>query len=831
MENGVFVFPFAVGRVAWNHKPYSIKDTDRTPQEQAEITICQRRNHYVIKDVRPQQAFKLICEGRCWRAGLLKADAANLKKTSFTGSRLFALDFDSCEIPPEQMVEYCVSLEIEPNFWYWSFSQGKKTGYNYRLVWVLASEISVDEYESLYSAILKDKMFSNADKQTKDIARLWHGTRNGGTFIKETPISFDKFSIFVREDVKPRKRTRAKQDGDASGVVAETQTDFIMPKYGFNWEYYLSGVCDLWDKWRHKKYLHYSQRLLLFSELKCLKYAPHVKKTILEEIMRHYDPDLYADSKCDRAEIKYFMSGKTRTPDNKIVQWNNQEYTIAEWFNSGAYLQRDSNERRKRITRDELMVEADEKIPALLAKDGIQYIECQTEAGKTERVIKYFSTLDLTREKVIYSIPTYVLIDEFIRRLTAHGVPVDCVHCPRKIDYTPEELVYFDAGFPEAIPMTPEMLERKKELEDVANPEKKGLFIITHACLAHMRTLDASVIVIDENIEDCLIDRNTIYSTTLSGIKKFVGTAAGKREMERLIDAVDNEEPQTRIEDINVDAIFEYFDYIQMVKDPIFDTAKGVGKLRSAELLAVGRDWKGNKYLYFETASRLLRIAIEKGINVKLLTGTPKIKQLQAGLPEEIARQIDVLTLERAEPEGHIFQWLIEGASGSKSRMEKTLDFAIDELEKRGIDWTDIHLLTLKSCVEMARNKGFKIAQTIDGEDLYIENCAGIDSMKGHNLIVIGKADIPANAYLDMLHDREIDDTQRRKPRPIEDTGTETRIHGFLVRELWELQAEQIREPIEQAVGRARALWFDCNVYVFCDFPVRNATEYIKGVL
>lgn len=830
MENERFVFPFAVGRVAWEHKPYSQKDTDRTPQERAEIEICQRRNHYLVKDVRPNQAFKLICEGRCWRAGLLKPDAVSLRKTSFTGSHLFALDFDSCEISPEEMVRYCVSIGIEPNFWYYSFSQGKKPGFNYRIVWVLASPISIEEYEELYVAALRDKMFSNADKQTKDVSRLWHGTRNGGVFIKETPIAFDRFNIFER-DAKPRKRTRAKKNGDVAEDVPETPADFIMPKRSFDWDYHLSGVCDLWDRWRRRQYLHYSQRLLLFSELKSLKYASSVAKSILDEIMKYYDADLYADSKCDRAEIKYFLSSKTKSPSNKIVQWENNEYTIGEWFNSGDYLKRVQADRRPRITRDELMMEADAKIPELLAKNGIQYIECQTEAGKTERVIKYFSTLDLEQKKIIYSIPTYVLIDEFLRRLSSRGVSLDFVFCPRKIEYSPEALVYYDAGFPEGIPLSPEMLERKKELEDVANPDKKGLFIITHACLAHMRDINADVIVIDENIEDCLIDRNTIYSTTLSGLKSFVGTSRGKKELERLIEIVETGEPQTEINDIDIEAIFEIFDYIQMVKNPIFETAKGVGKLRSAELLAVGEDWQGNRYLYFETASRLLRIAVEKQINVKLLTGTPKIKQLQAGLPEEIARQIDVLAIDRAEPQGHIFQWLIEGVSGSKSKMDKTMDFAIRELEKRGIDWQDIHLLTLKSCVELARTKGFKIAQTIDGKDLYIENCAGIDSMKGHNLIVIGKADIPSNAYLDMLHDKQIDSTQRRRTRPIEDTGTETRIHGFVERDLWDLQAEQIREPIEQAVGRARTLWFNCNVYVFCDFPVRNATEYIREVL
>lgn len=853
--------PFICGRVKWNHKPHSKADKDATPEQQMEIVECQRPQHYQIVEVSPQQIFTLICEGRCWRAGLLKDGAKNFTKASFLGSRIVALDFDTCETTPQEVVEYCKSQDIEPNFWYYSFSQGKKPLNNYRIVWVLAEPISVSEYEALYLAFLRDAVFSQADPKCKDISRLWHGTRNGGQFIKETPIDFKKFDIFPRLEEKKEKKKKESISIYEDEEQADTEQAFIMERYSFPWDFYLSDVCDLWDKWRHKDYLHHTQRLLLFSQLKCLKYAKSIGKSLLDEIMKYYDADLYKDSGCNKEQIKYFLNTKYRVPNNKLVFYNGKEYTIAEWFISGDYLTRDKAKERYRITREQLKDEADKKIPIMLEQDGIQYIECQTEAGKTERIINYLASLDLTQVKIIYSIPTYILIDEFIKRITNKGVSRDVIFSPRKVEYSAEDLLYLDAGFPEGIKATAQMKERKKELALVEDESKKGLFIITHAALAHLRNLTASKIIIDENIEDVLIARHTISLSFITALQAFIYTVdeiatncprhikikgktaeekleyikrqidAVKIDLQRIIDTVSTAEPQTIIEGIDTDRLVRYINFKRLIIDEAREGLRGIGKLRNANLLSTGIDWEGRKYLFFENISDFLTVAADKGVSVKLLTGTPKLKQLEAGLPADLRGTIEELSIDRAEPLGNVYQWLIQGASGSKAKIIETMNFAIDTLEERGVDWQNIYCLTLKKCVDLARMKGFYIPTTEEGEPIYIENCAGLDSFKGQDLIVIGKADIAKSDYLDMLHDKKVNDTQKSKTRPIADTGIETQIHGFLERELWDLQAEQIREPIEQAVGRARTLWYNCNVYVFCDFPVRNATEYIKGAI
>ena len=810
-----FVFPLVIGKKKWLAKP-----------DGAQLPSCQNVGHYVKREVGIAQAFTYITEGRCWRAGILKDGATNLTKANFTGAQIFALDFDSCDKTPEEIVEYCQSITIPPNFWYWSFSQGgKKPKNNFRVVWVFSAAISAEQYEELYKAILQDDMFVAADKATKDISRLWFGTSKGGSLLSEEPIEYSKFDVFTRvEEISnsaSEKKTRAYYQG-------KTAQDFIMNKEGFEWDEALQGVCDLWDRWRNKEYLHYHQRLLLFTELKCLKYADGINITILDKVMSYYDADLYAGSKCNKIEISYFMSSKTKDNiANPLVKLDGDEYTISEYFHSGAYLRKLEANEGIRITREELKEQADAIIPATLATDGIHYIECQTEAGKTERIIRYLCGLDFTDKKIIYSVPTYKLINEFIDRLNKAGFDMSNIHYPQKIDYSDIDLLLLDAGFPENVQTTPEMLERKRELQKINDENVKGLFLITHTCLTHLRAFNVSEVIIDENIEDLVIDRNDIPVDKFAALTVYLNKD-GQDELAKLIDIIIDGEPQDTIEGIDRDRIFNNLNIDKLIYSDTFRNDRGemypIGKLRFADKLTIGEDRFKNRYLHFEIMSKLFPLAIDNGIRVKLFTGTPKLAQLKTGLPPEIAEHIHTMVIQRAKPLGHIYQFAkFKGSKTSLSKNEVWRQM-IEELEKKDIDWRNTNTLTLKSYVEKARALGFKIPQSLENEDMYIENCAGLDCLKGRDLIVIGKADKPKESYLDMKG-KVKDKSSTTRARIFEGVAGTHKIFGFNDNELWELQAEQMRLYTEQAVARARTLWHDVRVYVFCDLPVRDAEQ------
>lgn len=736
-----FTFPFVVGKRKWTEKPDAASIRD----------ICQQLSHYVKREATIDELFKFITNGRCWRAGILKDNPESLRKENFIGAQVFALDFDTCDTEPQAMVEYCKSLGIAPTMWYWSFSQGgKKPKNNYRILWVLDNPIAAEDYEDLYKAVLNDTMLASADKATKDISRLWFGTCNGGEIISYEPIAYKSFDIFPRNV----SITEQKKQTERTFYQGQTVSDFIITNDTdtVDWDNALRGVCDLWDKWVNKKYLHYTQRLLLFTELKCLKYPEDKKTSILDKIMVFYDAELYKGSKCNRSEISYFLSNKTsNNVQNKIVNFNGVEYTISEYFHSGVYEEKLLANEGERITREELQKRADEIIPNILATDGIHYIECQTEAGKTERIINYLCQIDFTREKIIYSVPTYKLINEFKGRLERKGFNMAYIHYPQRIDYSEDDLLLLDAGFPDGVATTPEMLERKKELQKLNDKEQTGLFLITHACLTHLRQFRVSEVIIDENIEDCIIDRNEIPLDKFGALNVYVDKQA-REELNKLTDIIVSGNPQDDITGLfDREVIFNNIDYKRLIQSDTFRNDYGtmypIGKLRYADKMLIGCDRFGNRYLYFEIQSKLLTIAIAENIRVKLFTGTPKLTQLKAGLPQEIIEHIETKVIERAKPLGHIYQF--KQFKGSKSSLSKaeTWKQIIAELEDNGVDWHNTNTLTLLKYVDKAREYGFKIPQTIDKEDMYIENCAGLDCIKGQNLIVIGKADKPKESY------------------------------------------------------------------------------------
>lgn len=814
-----YTIPFVVGKKKWPGKPTVEEIRDK----------CQTVGHYVLKDASIAKVYQWITEGRCWRAGTWKDGASSLKKENFIGAYLFALDFDSSDKTPQEMIDTCRAIGIEPNFWYWSFSQGKKPGHNFRLVWVFDSIITPAQYENLYRAVLEDSTFAGADKATKDISRLWFGTNKGGELLNENPVSLGVFALFKPKETAKSKRAAAAKTYEQGA----TQHDFIMPDDRFPWELYLKDVCDLWDKWMRSEtkadYLHYSQRLLLFTELKCLKYPPELKRGLLSRIMRYYNPALYAGSKCDEREIDYFLSSKTSDNiTNKIVVFNNQEYTISEYFNSGAYLFKSQSQEGQRITPEELTARADEAIPDMLSSKGIQYIECQTGAGKTERIINYLNTIDFQKEKIIYSVPRYKLINEFLDRLEKSGFDMGFIHYPKQIDYTGEDLLLMDAGFPEGVATTDEMLERKRELQKLSDDSVKGLFLITHSCLTHLRSFNVDKVIIDENIEDTIVNSESIPIDKLYALRAYVD-AAGKAALDTLIAFVENGKPQEEIQpsDIDINTIFSSMDYKQLVKSDTFHDDNGnmyaIGKLRFADRIATGENRFGEKYLYFRNISKVLDISIRFDIGVKLFTGTPKLEQLKLSLPQEIANRIDFCVIERAKPHGTIYQY--RKFTGSKHSLEgpKTWNEIIKILEENGVDWQHTNTLVLKKFVGKAKDLGFHVPQDIKGEDIYIENCAGLDCLKAQNLIVIGKADKPKEAYFDMVGDSTIERGSSTRARSFEDIPGYYKVHGFNDNTLWELQAKQMRQMVEQAVDRARTLWNDVQVYVFCDLPVRDA--------
>ena len=179
---------------------YSKQRYQSKPTDKGIISGLQKPYNYVFAGVESvEDVAALIGEGRAWRAGLYESGVDSFKKANVKAAQILALDFDSCPQEPETIVQYAESIGISPSAWYYSYSQGKKSGYNFRVLWVLEEPIKHIQYETIYKGMLEQFAEFSPDISTKDASRLWFGTAKGVNVLSRTPIKLSVIGSDFRE--------------------------------------------------------------------------------------------------------------------------------------------------------------------------------------------------------------------------------------------------------------------------------------------------------------------------------------------------------------------------------------------------------------------------------------------------------------------------------------------------------------------------------------------------------------------------------------------------------------------------------------------------------
>jgi hypothetical protein len=120
--------------------------------------------------------------------------------------------------------------------------------------------------------------------------------------------------------------------------------------------------------------------------------------------------------------------------------------------------------------------------------------------------------------------------------------------------------------------------------------------------------------------------------------------------------------------------------------------------------------------------------------------------------------------------------------------------------------------------------------------DLYFGNAVGCDYLKGENINVVGtpyKIDF-VYKLLAFTLGFNVDENAEMEPCPVRHNGYQFRFNTFgeEQKELRKIHFWMIESELEQAVGRARLLRWDCTVNLFSRFPLRQAvmkeSEYDK---
>jgi len=108
--------------------------------------------------------------------------------------------------------------------------------------------------------------------------------------------------------------------------------------------------------------------------------------------------------------------------------------------------------------------------------------------------------------------------------------------------------------------------------------------------------------------------------------------------------------------------------------------------------------------------------------------------------------------------------------------------------------------------------------------DSHFGNCVGCDTKKGENIDVIGTPHQPWWIYELYAYSLGFDVDESPKPNAtVTRNGFRFPFYTYNDPTLQNIQFYMIQSELEQAVGRARLLRFDCTVNLFSDFPLRQA--------
>lgn len=773
----------------------------------------------------------LIEEGRAWRAGLYEKETDSFRKANVKAAQIIALDFDECPQEPETIVQYAESIGISPSAWYYSYSQGKKSGYNFRVLWVLEETIKPIQYETIYKAMLEQFSQFGPDTSTKDASRLWFGTARGVNVLSHKPI---KLSVIGWLGVCD-KLAQGQPTQKAKKAVKACEKDFyddvaadIEPLYmtqGRKWWEELRSKCWLWDRWENGIYLNYNQRLTLFTNLKYIKYADN-NFSVLKKVLEYYNEykGVYEGHTCNEEQIRSIFLNTTLHAIGIVKVASEEELlTVKEYLSR---LPHETINTTKKITLEELDAMLTQEMPRLLDEEGTRYIKSQTASGKTYHVIQWLLRQDLTKKKVIYSAPRYTNMEEFRERFIAaynaihnDGRGDRLIKLVPRGDYKPRDYILMDLGFPAATRQD----VRYKMIQEMISPDSKGLFVATHECIAHLRACSADCIIIDENIEDALYTKVKLDLGGIASLIPFVENAEKQKALTNFLNEIRDKE-QGEIVDITVlrQALinFDWDGYLKIEKPmsgvaKILETHKEPPKITKV---------KKQSAIRITAKSTLISEAIKSNISIKLLSATPKPEMLK------IIYGVDIkeYNFPKAKNEGKIIQLMgITGAKGNDcSRVGEIIKYVkanIPEEEQK-----IAYVLSFKDAIGKWEQAGFRIPE-YNGEKLHISNNSGLDLLKGEVVIVAGKFDLPDEEYFDYYYDIHPNSKKRphRKTQVITIASRTTSIYIWDDETLKNLQLEIMRQHLEQSAGRARALREKgAKVYLICDFPIEDADVF-----
>lgn len=770
------------------------------------------------------------------------------KLDDFKEEQIFSLDFNS-GITFEEIKERADSYHLPLLFAYKTFSW-KEEHEKFRIVMGF-SHVVTDLFTAQAIILILMDIFPECDKACKDPSRMFFGGRGllylNDMDIQLTPeqlfLSFDgymrneygqkhytehirkfysnyhimtdkKGRVPVTEITESNGRSIFTIKSESYGYV-QNKSDFMggnEPKRrtvvkNFSWDA-LYDCCELFRKFKDGlEYYYYPELFHIALNLCCVDGGRKKFMEILHSQQNKEHYSYFDDSKTDWSNTLNDIIKHEYLPKN----CNNCPYE--ENCNHAVNMIATANPSSHTVKITERkeycsITEAEESLvqnfrQAVSEYDSeIKIIIAQTGTGKSKI---YIDMLKNTDESFMIVVPSHDLADEIYNRAVYTGIenimsaprlPVLSDDVQQVIDH------YYNIGagelavreyrnFLETLDKSsPDYMMIKYYLDKVDEVLKyDGHIIITHQRFLYLsplcRTLENHRIIIDEDI---LTSVFAVKSVDKSDIKKMINKAFIRS----------NYQIYSRLKNIYHSNGMMKFDYgtelyIEDMNE-MNDISGNVLELLSArEIIA-----DNNTVSYLN-----VRNLPYKEMIIMSATVNPELYRLM--MPD---RKIQVYKCKEAEYMGKILQYTDQ--TYSRGSMKRNADI-VEKLKEK---YNGCNVIT------------FAEFERIFGTEYHFGGIEGLDILKGQDLCIIGTPNISDVVY--QLYGMKIGVSENElkddmKKLRVQHNGYDFSLYTYENKIMRTIQIWFIESLLEQAVGRARLLRYDCKVDVYSGFPVAQA--------
>ncbi|HAN38665.1 MAG TPA: hypothetical protein DCQ29_07150 [Chitinophagaceae bacterium] len=750
-----------------------------------------------------------------WFGGKYEISKGAPSKDNWLCTSVIALDFDklSKDFSIEKAVNRFRDVGIIPQFWYETFSSNEDVK-SYRIVYILDEPIDNRMclegcLEELYT------YFENCDTSCRNINRFFFGGKSGKlihTNLISTKLFIEYLSI--SKISKANKRTRVinryynyiekmVQNEDSAYTNNSTISECAKidecysnepPKYllKFNINEMRKKIKIL-DEFLDGKWLHHPQ---LFGLATNMQYINGGQKLMIET-MNNFNKKGVTQYTSANFSIFTYLKKVTYKPMwvknfSKLKEDSNLKDIISEMST-----QRGMVEVKESFFKDELEnveTEFKNKFQNII-ENGIEgkiyIIKAPVGIGKTQNLINL--------KNVVVAAPTNNLKDEIGNRMQSKFVITPPKPYFKDIVHNENLNSFYDSGYyKKAKQYLYNLSNRKKGSED-AQVAKLYLHNLDSALKSSdtVITTHKRVLVSSFNHNTLIFDEDPLQSMTSIG-KVTINDLKGLKNIG--IDIPNS--MKTFIDSLNKmpSGVFIPLDFkheLDLISDRLIFVKKEIVQF----FTAVGfiKEIEDESTLYF--------------LCLQDMPFNKKIIILSASIPTYIYEQlykdrVEIIELSDVKQKGEIIQYT--NRSYSRCSINYTQ-------QTRTIPKFNMPVITFKSTNHIFNSKPL---------DIYFGNCAGYDTLKGRDIVVLGTP--YHNVYFYLLFagyfKLDISDDFKMKQQEVEYNGFLFKFNCFSNPLTRIIQLQLIEGDLIQAVGRARTIRTDAKVHLYSNLPLRMST-------